>query len=129
MRITIEATAPILKGDLVTTSGAPAASVVVDIAGVAIEDYATGEEATLETSGKVRVRVGAGGAGLTAGAPVVVSAADADGSAESLNPAAVIAGLPLVGDTAFFSGVALESVAAGGEGYISFGVYTGTRQV
>ena len=129
MRITILAVAPILKGDLVTSAGAPATSPLDDIVGVAIEDYAIGEEATLETSGKVRVRVGAGGGGLTAGLAVVASAADADGSVEGVNPATVILGLPLVGDSAFFAGVALETVAAGEEGYISFGVYTGSRQV
>jgi len=128
MRITIVAAAPLQKGDLVTTAGAPAIAVTDDLAGVAIDDYATGEEATVETKAKVRVRVGAGGAGLTAGQPVFASAADADGSVESGAPGVVLAGLPSIDDSAFFAGVALESVAAGGEGYISPGVYTGTRQ-
>ena len=129
MRITIVAGAPIAKGDLVTPGGLPAATVTDQIAGVAIEDYATGEEATVETDGKVRVRVGVGGAGLVVGQVVVASAADADGSVEFADPAAVIGGLPLVGDTAVFAGVSLETVAAGGEGYINIGPYTGTRQV
>jgi hypothetical protein len=129
MRITIVAGAPLQKGDLVTPGGLPAATVTDQIAGVAIEDYATGEEATVETDGKVRVRVGVGGAGLVVGQVVVASAADGDGSVEFADPAAVIGGLPLVGDTAVFAGVSLETVAAGGEGYINIGPYTGTRQV
>lgn len=129
MRITIEAAAPIQKGDLVTAGGLPATGPTDNVAGVAIADYATGEPADLETSGKVRVRVGAGGAGLVVGQVVAASAADGDGSVEFVDPGTVIGGLALVGDSAFFAGVSLETVAAGGEGYISFGPYTGTRQV
>jgi len=129
MKITVIASAPLLRGDLVTSAGFPAIAPTDDIVGVAFEDTDPGEPCDVETAGKVRVRVGAGGAGLTAGQPVIASAADADGSAESADPAATIAGLALVGDSAFFAGVALESIPAGEEGYISLGVYTGSRQV
>ena len=126
MRITIEATAALAKGDLVTSAGAPAAALTDDIAGVAIEDYAIGEEATLETSGKVRVRVGAGGAGLTAGQPVAASVADADGSVETIDVSVTLGGAP-PNTTIFLGGVALEAVAAGEEGYVSVGVYTASN--
>jgi len=129
MKITVIATAPIQRGDLVTSAGAPAVASTDDLVGVAFEDAAIGEPCDVETEGKVRVRAGAGGAGLILGLPVVASAADADGSATSVNPATEILGLPLVGDSAFFAGVALETIAAGEEGYISLGVYTGSRQV
>ena len=126
MRITILAVAPILKGDLVTSAGAPATSPLDDIVGRAIEDYAIGEEATLETSGKVRVRVGAGGGGLTAGQPVAASAADADGSVETIDVSVVLGALG-AGNTIYLAGVALETVAAGEEGYVSVGVYTASN--
>jgi len=129
MKITVIAAAPLRRGDLVTSAGAPAIAVTDDIVGVAFEDADPGEPCDVDTDGKVRVRAGALGAGLTAGLPVVASSADADGSASSEAPGVVIGGLPLPGDSAFFAGVALETVAAGEEGYISLGVYTGTRQV
>ena len=126
MRITIEATAALAKGDLVTNAGAPAAALTDDIVGRAIDDYAIGEEATVETSGKVRVRVGAAGAGFTAGQPVAVSAADADGSAETIDVSVTLGGSP-PNTTIYLAGVALETVAAGEEGYVSFGVYTASN--
>jgi hypothetical protein len=129
MKITITAGAPIQKGDLVTPGGLPATSPTDSIAGVAFESAATGEPCDVTVSGKVKVRVGAGGAGLVVGQVVAASAADGDGSVEFVDPGTVIGGLALVGDSAFFSGISLETVAAGGEGYINLGPYTGTRQV
>ena len=129
MRITITAGAPIQAGDLVTPGGLPATGTTDSIAGVAFEDAATGEPCDVVVSGKVKVRVGAGGGGLVIGQVVVASAADADGSVEFIDPAAAIGALPLVGDTAFFAGVSLETVAAGGEGYINLGPWSGSRQV
>lgn len=129
MKITITAGAPIQKGDLVTPGGLPATSPNDSVAGVAFEAAGTGEPCDVITSGKAKVRVGVGGAGLVVGQVVAASAADADGSVEFVDPGTVIAGLALVGDSAFFSGVSLETVAAGGEGYINIGPYTGTRQV
>lgn len=129
MKITITAGAPIQKGDLVTAGGLPAAALTDNVVGVAFEAAATGEPCDVQTSGKCLVRVGAGGGGLVVGQVVVASAADADGSVEFIDPAAAIGALPLVGDTAFFAGVSLETVAAGGEGYINFGPWSGSRQV
>jgi len=129
MKITITAGAPIQKGDLVTPGGLPATSPTDSIAGVAFESAATGEPCDVTVGGKVKVRVGAGGGGIVVGQVVVASAADGDGSVEFIDPAGAIAALPLVGDTAFFAGVSLETVAAGGEGYINLGPYSGSRQV
>jgi len=70
MRITITATAAIQKGDAVTSAGAPAAAVTDDVVGIAFESAAIGESCDVSTSGKLRVRVGAGGAGMTAGEAV-----------------------------------------------------------
>jgi len=126
MKVTVIAAAPIQRGDLVTSAGAPAAGVANDLVGVAFEDAATGQPCDVETEGKVRVRVGALGAGLTAGQPVAASAADADGSAETIDVSVTLGGSP-PNTTIFLAGVALETIAAGGEGYISLGVYTASN--
>lgn len=126
MKITVIAAAPLRRGDLVTSAGAPAIALTDDIVGVAFEDVDPGEPCDVDTDGKVRVRVGALGAGLTAGQPVAVSAADVDGSAETIDVSVTLGGSP-PGTTIFLAGVALETIAAGEEGYISLGVYTASN--
>ena len=128
MKITITAGAPIQKGDLVTPGGLPATSPNDSVAGVAFEAAATGEPCDVIVSGKVKVRVGAGGAGLVVGQVVAASTADADGSVEFVDPATVLTAL-VAPASAFFAGVSLETVAAGGEGYINIGPYTGSKLV
>ena len=128
MRITITAGAPIQAGDLVTPGGLPATSPSDAVAGVAFEDAATGEPCDVVVSGKVKVRVGAGGAGIIAGQVIGASAADADGSVELVDPVAALNAIVGTG-TLFFAGVGLENVAPGGEGYINLGPYTGSKLV